>query len=190
MHSPLHIYMQVLASKPMDPSQCLSILQPHLQAACAAAQMAYASSSSTADDGNSRELDLAAPSDTSLECESPRPPPGALSLGRSWGPEDVIGACRTTVLRGESDVIGPSLAIIGCHEASVYVLAPLQHVLMSCCVDCTVVVCSSSPSCLSVCTIWLRCLPLSSTCVLARGCLGVLWVPGSGGCVAVASMRC
>lgn len=126
-------------SAPMSPSECTSILQPHLQAAYAAAQGAYASSSSSADDGNSRELDVAV-SDTSLDCESPRPPPGGSGLGRSWGSEDIIGACRTTVLRGESDVAGSSLAIVGCHEASVYVLAPLKHVLVSCCVDCTIVV--------------------------------------------------
>ena len=132
--------LQSPSSAPMTPEECTSIIQPHLQAAYASAQGAYASSSSSADDGNSRELDIAV-SDTSLDCESPRPPPGGgAALGRSWGSEDVIGACRTTVLRGESDVSGSSLAIVGCHEASVYILAPLKHVLVSCCVDCTIVV--------------------------------------------------
>lgn len=126
------------ASASMTPAECSSVIQPHLQAAYAAAQGAYASSTSSVDD-SSRELDIAV-SDTSLDCESPRPPPGGAAQGRSWGSEDIIGACRTTVLRGESDVSGSSLAIVGCHEASIYVLAPLKHVLVSCCVDCTIVI--------------------------------------------------
>jgi hypothetical protein len=186
------LHLQALTPTQMDPAQCVSILQPHLHAACAAAQMSYASSSSSADDGNSRELDLAAPSDTSLECDSPRPPPGALSLGRAWGPEDVIGACRTTVLRGESDVTGTSLAIIGCHEASVYVLAPLQHILVSCCVDCTIVVCSSPLRCaawLCKCQAAICCdvhCPVFGLCILCTLCNGkcdqlegmVVWITG------------
>lgn len=150
--------MQSPTSAPMTPSECTSVIQPHLQAAYAAAQSAYASSSSSIDDGNSRELDIAV-SDTSLDCESPRPPPGGAGLGRSWGSEDIIGACRTTVLRGESDVSGSSLAIVGCHEASVYVLAPLKHVLVSCCVDCTIVVrfqcCECCPASADMCGVSL-----------------------------------
>lgn len=119
---------------------CLQVLEPQLQTAHTAAQLAYAGTASGGDD-TSRELERS-PSDTSLDCESPRPPPSGAGagLGRAWTSEDVVGSCRTTVLRGESDVTRPSLSIVGCHEACVYVLAPMKHILVSCCADCVIVV--------------------------------------------------
>lgn len=121
--------------------QCLQVLEAQLQTAHTAAQLAYAGTSNGGSEDTSRELERS-PSDTSLDCESPRPPPSGAGagLGRAWTPEDVVGSCRTTVLRGESDVTRPSLSIVGCHEACVYVLAPMKHVLVSCCADCVIVV--------------------------------------------------
>jgi hypothetical protein len=77
--------------------------------------------------------------------ESPRPPSLPQATGRGWHAEDVLGECRNTVLRGETDVTRRVLNIVGCQEATVYVLAPTQHVLISCCVGCTIVVRSAPP---------------------------------------------
>ena len=93
------------------------------------------------------------------------PRAGPLPTGaRTWAPEDVIGACRTTILKGESDfrprgatsatsgggggaareasgeARRESISIVGCHESTVYVLAPLKTVLVSNCGHSTFVV--------------------------------------------------
>ena len=89
---------------------------------------------------------------------------------RNWAAEDVIGQCRITSLRGEHELRvrtsshgsapAPSgaseqsgdqrhgharqyrdnLHIVSCHECTVYVLAPVQTVLISNCGHSTVVV--------------------------------------------------
>jgi hypothetical protein len=134
-----------------DAAACADALRGPLQSAALLAAAAYPAPEPA--DATSGAIDVAQ-SDAALDAadSSPLvvgpPPPGA----RSWAPEDVIGACRTTVLRGESDfrlraseraasnsggerepTKRDSVHIVGCHESTVYVLAPLQHVLISNC---------------------------------------------------------
>ncbi|KXZ53345.1 hypothetical protein GPECTOR_7g1240 [Gonium pectorale] len=51
----------------------------------------------------------------------------------------VCGVYRGTVVRGEGDLPGGEVRISDCHEAVIYILAPLQAALVSGCSDCTVV---------------------------------------------------
>lgn len=52
----------------------------------------------------------------------------------------VSGVCKGTVVKGEADVPTGHLSVCDCHEAVIYVLAPLKTVLVSGCSECTVVV--------------------------------------------------
>ena len=109
-------------------------------------------------DAASRSIQLHTALRSRERCAGPLP-----TGARTWAPEDVIGQCRTTVLKGESDFRArgatsaapsgggaaretagdarrTSISIVGCHECSVYVLAPLQSVLISNCGHSTFVV--------------------------------------------------
>lgn len=56
------------------------------------------------------------------------------------GSGDIQGVCRNTVARGPGAFPSGSVRILDCHDATIYALAPLQCVSVSCCSDCTVVV--------------------------------------------------
>ena len=129
---------------------CAEAIREHLQSAALLAASAYppdpaASVTDGATEGTSRDL---AQSDTSLDAAESSPLlPGAQAAGaRTWQSEDVIGACRTMVLRGVSDFRKEALSIVACHESTVYVLAPTKHVLVSNCGHSTIVVRRFAPS--------------------------------------------
>ncbi|PNW78930.1 hypothetical protein CHLRE_09g394880v5 [Chlamydomonas reinhardtii] len=52
----------------------------------------------------------------------------------------IAGVYRGTVVRGESDLPHGDVRVTDCHEAVIYLLAPLQAAFISACSDCTIVV--------------------------------------------------
>lgn len=56
------------------------------------------------------------------------------------GTSEIHGVCKNTVAKGPGAFPSGCLRIVDCHDATIYALAPLQCVSVSCCSDCTVVV--------------------------------------------------
>lgn len=119
---------------------CMDVLREPLQSALLLAASAYPPDPTGQGEAGS-QMDIA-PSDTSLDAAESSPLlSGPLPAGaRNWQADDIIGACRTMVLRGCSDFKKETLHIVACHESTVYVLAPVKHVLVSNCGHSTIVV--------------------------------------------------
>ncbi|XP_024393764.1 uncharacterized protein [Physcomitrium patens] len=69
-------------------------------------------------------------------------PNGVLHLSKDWRPEGttfVDGVMRASVLRREDDIKGDSVKVSHCHDAVVYVLAPLKYVSVFGCSDSIIV---------------------------------------------------
>ena len=65
--------------------------------------------------------------------------PGAL-LGALAPAEDLCGAAKETVVRGEDACPSGSMRIVGCQDTTVYALAPMHYCLIYGCSNCTIVV--------------------------------------------------
>ncbi|KAJ9517478.1 hypothetical protein QJQ45_024956 [Haematococcus lacustris] len=75
-------------------------------------------------------------------CASPRAQRHCGLVGPTGQVDDssISGMHKGTIVRGEADVPGGVLRITDCHDSVLYILTPLQAVLVSGCSDCTVVV--------------------------------------------------
>ncbi len=74
--------------------------------------------------------------------DTPASPPAAWppSPSSSTTDDDVAGLHKTTVARGPGSCSRNQVRISDCHDATIYLLAPLECVSISCCSDCIVVV--------------------------------------------------